>query len=219
MSDQADLTRFQHPRFARVYAGVSAQADARGGADHRRRMLAGLHGAVIEIGAGHGANFSHYPPEVTQVLAIEPDDTLRGQAEQAAASAPVPVRVVAGHADALPAPDASMDGAVASLVLCSVPDPHRALGELRRVLVSGGQLRYYEHVRSGGAKGVLQDVIRPLWTRIAAGCHPNRRTGDAIQAAGFAVADEHRFTWRPTPVSPSFDHIIGRAHAVAGPVR
>jgi len=215
VSDQPhdDLTRFQHPRFAKVYADVAADSDRRGGAEHRGRLLAGLRGSVVEIGAGNGLNFPHYPPEVTGVLAVEPDDTLRELAERAAAAAPVPVRVVAGHADRLPAGDASVEAAVASLVLCSVPDQDRALAEIRRVLVPGGQLRYYEHVRSGGVKGVLEDAVRPLWTRVAGGCHPNRRTGDAIRDAGFAVDEEDRFTWRATRFGPAADHVLGRAHA------
>jgi ubiquinone/menaquinone biosynthesis C-methylase UbiE len=213
--DAGDLARFQHPRFAKVYAGVSAEAEARGGTEHRRRLLAGLSGSVIEVGAGHGLNFAHYPPAVTAVLAVEPDDTMRRLAERAAADAPVPVRVVAGHADALPADDASHDAAVASLVLCSVPDQGRALAELRRVLVPGGRLRYYEHVRSRGPKGVVQDAVRPLWRRMAGGCNPNRRTGDAVRAAGFAVEDEDRFTWRATRFSPALDHLVGSARTPA----
>ena len=217
MSPPGDgLERFQHPRFARMYTDVSAESERRGGAAHRRRLLAGLAGTVIEIGAGHGLNFTHYPAGVTDVLAVEPDDTLRRLAERAAAEAPVPVRVVAGHADALPAGDAGVDNAVTSLVLCTVPDQGRALAEIRRVLVPGGRLRYYEHVRSDGVKGVLEDAVRPLWTRIAGGCHPNRRTSDGIRAAGFVIEDEERFSWRPVRLSPASDHVIGRAHAQVG---
>jgi SAM-dependent methyltransferase len=196
---------------------MGAEADRRGGLEHRRRLLAGLRGSVIEVGAGNGLNFAHYPAEVTGVLAVEPDDTMRGLAERAAAAAPVPVRVVAGHAETLPAADGGFDNAVASLILCSVPDLGRALAELRRVLVPGGDLRYYEHVRSDGIKGVLEDAVRPLWQRMAGGCNPNRRSGDAIRAAGFVVDDEDRFSWRSARLSPSADHLIGRAHAPAAP--
>jgi SAM-dependent methyltransferase len=211
-TDDDDLSRLQRPRFARLYLGVAEEADRRGGAEHRRRLLAGLGGTVVEVGAGHGPNFRYYPPEVTDVLAVEPDATLRAAAERAAAAAPVPVRVVAGHADALPAADASVANVVTSLVLCSVADPHRTLAEVRRVLVPGGTLRYYEHVRSAGAKGLVQDAVRPLWTRIAGGCHPNRRTGDVVRAAGFTVDTEDRFTWRPARLGPASDHLIGSAH-------
>jgi hypothetical protein len=67
-------------------------------------------------------------------------------------------------------------------------------------------------VRSDGLKGLLEDAVRPLWTRVAGGCHPNRRTSDAVRAAGFVIDDEDRFTWRPARMSPASIHVIGRAH-------
>src|SRR5437870_8771804 len=91
---------------------------SKGGAEHRRELLAGASGQVIEIGAGTGLNFRHYPDTVTEVLAVEPEAYLRARAERAAQSAAVPVHVIAGTADALPAEDESFDVAVASLVLC-----------------------------------------------------------------------------------------------------
>jgi ubiquinone/menaquinone biosynthesis C-methylase UbiE len=157
-----DLSGFQHPRFARMWERMSARSDRRGSAGHRERTLAGLTGRVIEIGAGNGRNFSHYPETVTEVVAVEPEDLLRAMAERAAGTAPVPVRVIAGHADALPYEDASFDAAVVSLVLCSVPDPRRALSELRRILKPGGELRFFEHVRSATPViGAFQDLIPP----------------------------------------------------------
>lgn len=202
----------QHPRFARFYVRISAQADAHGGAEHRTRLLAGLTGAVIEIGAGNGRNFAHYPATVTQVLAIEPDDTLRAHAQQAARAAPVPVRVVTGHADALPTHDASFDAAVTSLVLCTVPDPGHALGEIQRVLRPGGQLRFYEHVRSASTPlALLQDAITPLWTRLAGGCRPNRDTAAVIAANGFTIDAYERFSFSPAAYIPGFAHILGVA--------
>lgn len=205
------MAEFQHPRFARMYAELSVEAERRGGTEHRRRLLAGLSGRVVEVGAGHGLTFAHYPPTVTSVVAVEPDDTLRALAGRAAHDAPVPVEVVAGHADALPVADAGADAVVVSLVLCSVPDPGSALAEIRRVLRPGGELRYYEHVRSGGVAGLLQDAVRPLWSALAGGCRLNRRTGEAIRAAGFDVREESRFTWRPARVSPVSQHVLGRA--------
>lgn len=138
----ADLSQFQHPRFARMYERISAESERRGTAAHRDRALAGLVGRVIEIGAGNGLNFSHYPDAVTEVVAVEPDDHLRGLAEEAATRAPVPVRVLAGHATALPVDDHGFDAAVASLVLCSIADTQAALAEIRRVLKPTGQLRF-----------------------------------------------------------------------------
>ncbi|GFG73363.1 class I SAM-dependent methyltransferase [Mycobacterium botniense] len=208
----ADLSQFQHPRFARMYERISAESERRGTAAHRDRALAGLVGRVIEIGAGNGLNFSHYPDAVTEVVAVEPDDHLRGLAEEAATRAPVPVRVLAGHATALPVDDHGFDAAVASLVLCSIADTQAALAEIRRVLKPTGQLRFFEHVRSEKPWfGLLQDAIAPLWSRIGGGCHPNRDTAAAIRAAGFDIEELDRFYYAPLRFFPSHAHILGRA--------
>ncbi|MFI7130698.1 class I SAM-dependent methyltransferase [Nonomuraea sp. NPDC050153] len=207
-----DLSGFQHPRLARVYVETSAAADRRGGREHRRRLLEGLEGRVIEIGAGNGRNFAHYPKTVTEVVAVEPEDTLRRFAQAAAASAPVPVRVVAGHSEALPGEAHTFDAAVLSLVLCSVPSPAAALAEIVRVLTPDGTLRFYEHVRSSNpALGLLEDAITPLWRRMAGGCHPNRDTLAAIRRAGFVVDEVERFAFAPQPPVPALAHLLGRA--------
>src|SRR3954452_21086910 len=167
-----------HPIFARAYIKGSPGAEKRGVAEHRRENLAGLSGRVLELGAGNGLNFAWYPPEVREVVAVEPEPTLREAAIAAAGRASVPVTVVDGVADALPFDDESFDAAVASLVLCSVPDQPRALAELRRVVRPGGELRFYEHVqaRSQPGRAILDVLDRTLWPRLAGGCHPTRET-------------------------------------------
>jgi ubiquinone/menaquinone biosynthesis C-methylase UbiE len=212
----SDVRSMQHPRFARAYLRIAAQANKRGADSHRERLLEGLSGRVVEIGAGQGLNFVAYPATVSQVIAIEPDDTLRAHAERAAASAPVPVTVLAGHADQIPADDSSFDGAVLSLVLCSVPDQRRALLEVSRILRPGGQMRFYEHVRSDSTVFArLEDAITPLWSRLAGGCHPNRDTKTAIEESGFAIDAMERFGFSPQPLIPRSAHILGRAHKSA----
>ncbi|HVN11499.1 MAG TPA: methyltransferase domain-containing protein [Kineosporiaceae bacterium] len=211
-----DLARFQHPRFASAYARTSLEADERGASEHRRRLLAGVRGVVVEVGAGNGRNFPLYPVTVTRVVAVEPDDTLRSMAERAARTASVSIEVLAGDADHLPVADAAADVVVTSLVLCSVPDQARALAEIARVLHPGGELRYYEHVRSARRwAGVLEDLVAPVWALAAAGCHPNRRTSEAIRAAGFVVEREERFTFRPLRGTPPSDHLVGVARRPA----
>jgi ubiquinone/menaquinone biosynthesis C-methylase UbiE len=204
---------FQHPRFARAYERLSAEADARGALQHRIRLVAGLSGRVLEVGAGNGLNFAHYPADVTEVVALEPEDRLRALAERAAARAQVDVRVVAGHADAIPAPDGAFDAAVASLVLCSVPDQARTLAELLRVLRPGGELRFYEHVRSRHRLlGAAEDLVTPLWRRIGGGCHLNRRTAEAVAEAGFEITELDVFSFRASRFTPSTAHALGRAN-------
>jgi ubiquinone/menaquinone biosynthesis C-methylase UbiE len=193
--------------------------DGQGAVEHRRALLAGLAGRVLEVGAGNGLNFAHYPPTVTEVLAMEPEPYLRGLTQAAASQAPVPVRVVDGTADALPAADASMDAAVASLVLCSVPNQARALTELHRVLGPGGELRFFEHVRAdtpGLAR--LQRLADLLWPRLMGGCHTSRDTLAAITTAGFQITSLQRFRFPdsrlPQPAAP---HVLGVAHRPTSP--
>jgi ubiquinone/menaquinone biosynthesis C-methylase UbiE len=204
----------RHPVFARFYARISPSMDAQGAVEHRRTLLAGLAGRVLEVGAGNGLNFAHYPAAVTEVLAVEPEPYLRGLAEVAAGQAPVPVRVVDGTADTLPAPDASTDAAVASLVLCSVPEQARALAELHRVLRPGGELRFFEHVRADTAGlARVQRLADLLWPTLVGGCHTSRDTLAAITAAGFKITSVQRFRFPesrlPQPAAP---HVLGVAH-------
>lgn len=204
----------QHPRFARAYVRAVEGINRRGAAEHRRALLEGLSGSVIEIGAGDGSNFAHYPGTVTEVLAVEPDDHLRSLARSRAASAAVPVRVVTGTAESIPAADASADAVVASLVLCSVSDQSTALAEARRVLRPGGILAFYEHVRSERrVLAAAEDLLTPLWQRAAGGCHPNRDTLQSIIAAGFEVRDNERFGFSVQPLTPAVAHILGHAAA------
>lgn len=171
---------------------------------------------MIEIGAGDGSAFALYPATVTEVLAVEPDDYLRALATGRAVSAPVPVIVVAGAAEAVPAADESADTVVTSLVLCSVVDQSAALAEARRVLRPGGVLAFYEHVRSDhGVFAVAEDVLTPLWKQVASGCHPNRDTLKAITEAGFTVSDNRRFGFSVHPLVPRVAHILGHATAPA----
>jgi ubiquinone/menaquinone biosynthesis C-methylase UbiE len=195
-----DLARFQNPRQSRLFMRIAAAADRKGGAEHRRRLVAGLSGTVVEVGAGHGPNFALYPPNVAEVIAVEPDETMRAAAAPAAEAAPVPIRLVPGHADALPLPDASADAVVFSLVLCLVPDQSRTFAEAVRVLRPGGLVRFYEHVRSAGrGRALFQDTATPVWQKAFGGCHLNRDTVTAARAAGLTIDDVDDFRFGPVP--------------------
>ncbi len=206
-------TDVPHPLFARVYALLSARADAAGAAEHRRRLLEGLSGRVLDLGAGNGLNFAHYPAAVTEVVALEPEPHLRRLAIAAAAAAPVPVTVWSGTGEAIPAADGAFDHAVAALVLCSVGDPPRVLSELRRVVAPGGSLRYYEHVGApGGRTLALQRTLdATLWPRLAGGCHLTRNTGAAIRAAGFTVVSEVQVRAPAGVLARVTTHLLGVA--------
>ena len=204
----------RHPVFARCYARVGHLMDAEIG-DHRRRLLAGLAGRVLEVGAGNGLNFPHYPATVTDVLAVEPEPYLRRLAVTATRQAPVPIRVTDGTAEALPAPDAGVEAVVASLVLCTVTDPDQALAEVRRVLGPGGRLRFYEHVRATDPRlARWQDRLERPWGWLVGGCHPNRDTVAAITAAGLRVVRLDRFDLQAMPPLAR-PHVLGVAERVA----
>ena len=182
--------------------------------DYRREALAGLTGTVFELGAGTGANFSHYPATVTRLVAAEPEPYLRERAQEAGAGVPIEVEVVDAVADQLPFEDGSFDAAVACLVLCSVPDQARALAELRRVVRPGGELRFYEHVHPHHQplKAVFSFMDRTtVWPRISGGCHLTRETLHAIEQAGFAVERSRRLAFSPSPVMPAIPHVLGAA--------
>ncbi|MEV5243182.1 class I SAM-dependent methyltransferase [Streptomyces cinnamoneus] len=210
-----------HPLFARVYARLSPVMDERAGVGaHRQALLTGLSGRVIEIGAGNGLNFPHYPGTVSEVVAIEPERQLRRLAVEAAVRAGVPVDVVPGAAEALPVKSEAFDAAVVSLVLCSVRDVRRSLAELRRVLKPGGELRFFEH---GIAQGrvlaqVQRSLDRTVWPLLFGGCHTARDPLASIEAAGFEMGDYRRLqvphTRVPVPASPC---VLGVARRPAEP--
>jgi ubiquinone/menaquinone biosynthesis C-methylase UbiE len=203
-------TTHRHPIFARVYPHISGGPSE---AEHRQILLLGLAGRVIEVGAGHGLNFPLYPPEVTHVLAIEPEPYLRKLARAAAGDARVSIEVKAGEAEELPAQDGEFDAAVASLVLCSVRDQATALQEIMRVLRPGGELRFYEHVISNrpASARLMRLLDATIYPPIAGGCHCARDTGTAIRQAGFQVGSEQRTAFKRGACSPSVPHILGTA--------
>ena len=202
-----------HPLFARVYARTSLSMD-RAIVGYRRRLSAGLSGRVLELGAGNGLNFAHYPSEVTSVVAVEPEPYLRQIAERQAKSAALPIDVVDGVAEQLALADDTFDAAVVSLVLCSVRDQHAALRELHRVLRPGGQLRFFEHVRAetAGLQRFQHVLDSTIWPSLMGGCHTGRDTHAAIERAAFSIERLERLqvpdAQLPIPTAP---HIIGTA--------
>ncbi len=154
----------------------------------RARVCAGLAGSVVEIGFGSGTNVPFYPPEVEVVYAVEPSARALALAAPRLARSATRVVVAGGDAQSIALADDSCDVALATFVLCTVPDPARALAEVRRVVRPGGTLHFLEHGAAEGA-GVLalQHLLDPLEVRLAGGCHLTRRPLELVRAAGLEV--------------------------------
>ena len=204
-----------HPLFARYYARISVTAETRlGMGGVRDRLLSGLSGRVIEIGAGNGLNFAHYPGTVSEVVAIEPERLLRQLAVEAALRCEVPVDVAPGAAEALPVKSEAYDAAVLSLVLCSVRDVPRALAEVRRVLRPGGTVRFFEHGRGGGPvmRSVQRGLDATVWPRLCGGCHVARDPVAALREAGFELGPYRRLSMpEKGPRLPTSYCVLGTA--------
>jgi ubiquinone/menaquinone biosynthesis C-methylase UbiE len=179
--------------FAAMYDRFTAKSERDTFAAHRKALLAGAAGDVLEIGGGTGANLQYYGGEVATLTITEPEKPMVKRLQERIDSARPEAKLLRAPAEDLPFDDASFDVAVSTLVLCTVDDQPRALRELRRVLRPGGRLLFMEHVRSDDPKVARsQDRMLPINVRLLHGCHCNRPTLDGIRAAGFEVAEvEH----------------------------
>jgi ubiquinone/menaquinone biosynthesis C-methylase UbiE len=152
----------------------------------RTEALAHAAGHVLEIGFGTGLNLEHYPPGVRDLVAIEPNPGMLVRAEDRLAQVVFPVHVINGSAEELPFADGAFDTAVSTLTLCTVPDPARALGELRRVLRDEGQLLLMEHgLAEDPGVARWQERLDWLQTRVGCGCHLNRDVLRIARDQGF----------------------------------
>ncbi len=177
--------------------------------DRKRRLIGGLRGAVLEIGAGSGANLGYYDPSI-RWTAVEPNPAAHAYLRDKAAARGLAATVMEGAAEALPVADTSQDAVVSTLVLCTVRDPAAALAEVLRVLKPGGRFVFVEHVGAprGTARRRRQELVKPAWRWMADGCEPDRDTADRIAGAGFREVDIERFLMPYPVVGP---HIAGQA--------
>src|SRR3954454_7972462 len=130
------------PLFARGYDHFVKATEDAGLRDRRRELLARASGRTLELGAGTGANLELYPEAVTELVLTEPDGHMRAQLEHKLVALDRDPQVVEAGAERLPFPDSSFDTVVATLVLCTIPDPRAALAEVARVLKPDGRLLF-----------------------------------------------------------------------------
>ncbi len=155
---------------------------------HRKECLKGVSGDVLEIGFGSGLNLPHYPSDVRKLFALDPATLGRRLAEERIAVCPFPVEFVGLYGEAIPLNDAAVDAAVSTWTLCTIPDPVKALCEIRRVLRPGGRFHFVEHGRSPEEKVARwQDRVTPFQKLVGGGCHLNRKIDALVLEAGFEM--------------------------------
>jgi ubiquinone/menaquinone biosynthesis C-methylase UbiE len=200
--------------FARLYPGLSARHEARVAERKRALFREALERVrperVLEIGPGPGTNLAYLPPGV-QYLALEPNPFFHPRLREEARKRGLALTLLPGRAEAIPLPKGSVDLVVGTLVLCSVKDPRKALGEVHRVLRPGGAYLFLEHVAA--AKGTplrfLQEAATPLFFFLGDGCHPNRDPLPFLLEA-FTRVEVERLDLPLPVVGP---HLVGLAWA------
>ncbi len=174
--------------FAAMYDRMLAGTEKAGLRERRARLLEAARGNVLEIGAGTGANLPLYGPNVEALTVTEPEAPMARRLAKHLREQSRAADLVEASAEQLPLPDGQFDTVVSTLVLCTVPDPLRALREVWRVLKPGGQLLFLEHVRSDDPKlAKWQDRLNGINRIVAHGCNCNRSTLDVIKQAGFTI--------------------------------
>lgn len=167
-------------------------------------------GDVLEVGIGSGLNLPFYSSEVRRVYGVEPSVELQRMARRRVRGVLVEVEFLAQSAEEpLPLPSASIDTVVMSWTLCSIPNPAKALAQIRHVLKSSGRLVFAEHGRSPDpAVAAWQDRLTPVWKRVAGGCHLNRKVDELLMDAGFQIANLTTFYISgPRPVTYTYQGI------------
>lgn len=181
----------------------------------RQEVCAGLHGEVLELGFGSGPNLRHYPPAVTNVLVVEPNEVAWKRAQPHIEAFGRPVERIGLDGAHLQLADTSVDAVLSTYTLCTIPDLESALAEVHRVLRPGGQLHFVEHgLAPDAAVARWQQRLQPLWGKLAGGCHITRDIPTILADAGFTL-DEHRsFYAEKKPVANLFSWLtVGRAGA------
>lgn len=179
----------------------------------RARVAAPLEGTVLEVGFGTGRNVPHYPPTVVKVVAIDPCLAGRKLAAGRLAASPIPVDFAGLDGQDLPLDDGSVDQALITWTLCTIPDASRSLAEVRRVLKPGGRLHFVEHGLSPNAGPARwQHRLTPLWRHLAGGCHLDRPIDHLVANAGLDLRQLqcYRFAW-PEPLTYLYEGVAEKS--------
>ncbi|MFN2376482.1 MAG: class I SAM-dependent methyltransferase [Candidatus Binatia bacterium] len=173
----------------------------------RAKVVPLARGRVLEVGIGSGLNLSFYDKaKVDKVLGLDPSPELNVIARQRAAEAGVDVDWLTLSSERLPLPDASVDSIVITYTMCTIPDVHSALLEMRRVMKPGAHLYFSEHgVAPDASVRKWQDRLDPIWGIFSGGCHINRNVPKMLEDAGLHI-DEIDTMYLPGPRPLTFNY-------------
>ena len=155
---------------------------------YRSQIVPQARGTILEIGVGSGLNLPFYGTGVERIYGLDPSEELLKMARKKARGVTLPVEFLAHSGEEIPLDDGSVDTVVTTWTLCTIPDPVRALKEMRRVLKRGGTLLFAEHGLAPEARVQgWQQRLNPLWGSITGGCNLNRKMDALIEAGGFRI--------------------------------
>jgi len=180
--------------------------------EQRRRVVPEAEGVVLEIGIGSGLNLRHYDKaKLDRIIGVDPDQKMLELARARADELGIEADLRQASAEEMPLEADSVDTALVTYALCSIPQVGAALGEVRRVLRTGGRLLFCEHGRSHRASTARwQDRLTPVWKRLSGGCHLNRDVAGIIEGASFEVLSLDNYKLPYIPETVSF-HYLGAA--------
>ena len=170
---------------------------------YRSQIVPQARGTVLEIGVGSGLNLPFYLAGVEQLYGLDPSEELLKMAKEKARGVALPVEFLGHSGEEIPLDDGSVDTVVTTWTLCSIPDPVKALKEMKRVLRPGGTLLFAEHGLAPEARVQRwQERLNPLWGSITGGCNLNRKMDDLIRTSGFRIVElDMEYAKGPRPMS------------------
>lgn len=174
----------------------------------RRKVVPRCEGRVLEIGFGSGHNLPFYDAaKVSHIWALEPAAEMRARAAERVAQSPIALEFLDLPGEQIPLENEAADTVLVTYTLCTIPDVHKALGEMRRVLKPSGRMIFCEHGEAPDA-GVKrwQERLTPLWKAIGGGCHLGRPIPSLIADAGFRVEGMETMYLPGTPRFAGFNY-------------
>lgn len=177
-------------------------------ARQRQKIAPRAHGVVLEIGFGSGLNLPFYDASrVEKLYALEPSEGMRRRAAGRLAESPLEVELLDLPGERIPLDSGSVDSALITYTLCTIPDVSAALAEIRRVLRPGGELYFCEHGRAPDP-GVArwQDRLNGVWGAIGGGCNLNRDIPGLLRAGGFRLAGLEEMYLPGTPKFAGYNY-------------